>query len=65
MISYVAPLVFVLVITLVKEFYDDYKRRVRDHEINISKYEKIDMHSGRIVDCQAASLKVGDLIKVS
>jgi phospholipid-translocating ATPase len=32
--SYVAPLVFVLTLTLLKEGYDDYKRYVRDKETN-------------------------------
>lgn len=32
--TYIAPLVFVLGVTLIKEGYDDYKRYVRDHEAN-------------------------------
>ena len=36
--SYVAPLVFVLLITLIKEAYDDYKRYLRDKEANNQKY---------------------------
>jgi len=32
--SYVAPLVFVLTLTILKEAYDDYKRMVRDRETN-------------------------------
>lgn len=65
MISFVAPLIFVITITMVKEFYDDYKRRLRDREINESKYERIDMNKGMIIDCKSESIRVGDLIKVS
>lgn len=32
--TYIAPLVFVLGVTLIKEGYDDYKRYVRDREAN-------------------------------
>ena len=64
LISYVAPLSFVLCVTMIKEFYDDYKRRQRDLELNASIYEKIDMNKGMIVDCRSDSIKVGDLVKV-
>jgi phospholipid-translocating ATPase len=42
LITFVAPLVFVISITMIKEFYDDYKRRLRDREINNTKYKKLD-----------------------
>ena len=32
--SYVAPLVFVLVMTMIKEAYDDFKKFQRDKETN-------------------------------
>jgi len=65
MISFVAPLIFVIAITMTKEFFDDFKRRQRDKEINESLYERIDMNKGMIVDAKSESLRVGDLIKVS
>lgn len=37
--TYVAPLVFVLAITIMKEAFDDFQRRVKDREINNKKYE--------------------------
>ncbi|KAF9228134.1 phospholipid-translocating P-type ATPase [Gyrodon lividus] len=37
-ITYVAPLAFVLCITMGKEAYDDYKRNLRDREANSQKY---------------------------
>lgn len=51
-------------ITMVKEFYDDYKRRLRDNEINSEIYERIDMNKGMIIDAKSESLRVGDLIRV-
>ena len=36
--SYVAPLVFVLMITILKEGFDDYYRYLRDKEANNQKY---------------------------
>ena len=64
MISFVAPLVFVVAVTMIKEAYDDYKRILRDREINETKYERIDMTKGLITDTTSQSLRVGDLIKV-
>jgi len=39
--TYVAPLAFVLVITLMKEAWDDFSRYRRDKEMNNMQYEKI------------------------
>lgn len=36
--SYIAPLVFVLVMTMVKEAYDDLKKYLRDKETNEQTY---------------------------
>ncbi|KAF8438445.1 hypothetical protein L210DRAFT_2265922 [Boletus edulis BED1] len=37
-VTYVAPLAFVLSVTMGKEAYDDYKRNLRDREANSQKY---------------------------
>ncbi|KIJ07873.1 hypothetical protein PAXINDRAFT_177648 [Paxillus involutus ATCC 200175] len=37
-VTYVAPLAFVLCVTMGKEAYDDYKRNLRDREANSQKY---------------------------
>lgn len=37
--TYIAPLVFVLVLTIIKEAYDDLKRYQKDREVNLHKYE--------------------------
>jgi phospholipid-translocating ATPase len=49
---------------MIKEFYDDFKRRLRDNEINASLYERVDMEKGVIMSCRADSIRVGDLIRV-
>ena len=41
LITYVAPLVFVLFVTMTKEAYDDIQRYRRDQELNLRKYEKV------------------------
>ncbi|KAF8651079.1 hypothetical protein AX16_004941 [Volvariella volvacea WC 439] len=37
-LTYIAPLAFVLMVTMGKEAYDDYKRHLRDKEANSQKY---------------------------
>ncbi|KDR78234.1 hypothetical protein GALMADRAFT_245314 [Galerina marginata CBS 339.88] len=37
-VTYIAPLAFVLCVTMGKEAYDDYKRHLRDREANSQKY---------------------------
>ena len=49
LVSFVAPLVFVLAITMFKEAYDDYKRMIRDREINDLVYERLDINGGKIL----------------
>lgn len=46
LISYVAPLVFVLAITLIKEAVDDIKRFKRDKEINEKVYLRMKSDGG-------------------
>lgn len=62
LISYLAPLIFVLTVTVVKEYYEDYKRGQRDKELNEKKYRRLDCHSGIIRDVKAESIRVGDII---
>jgi phospholipid-translocating ATPase len=52
-ISYIAPLVFVLTITILKEAYEDYKRGQRDKVLNEKTYKRLDCHSGIIRDVMA------------
>ena len=41
MITYVAPLVLVLTLSLLKEAYDEVGRYLRDRELNLTKFEGI------------------------
>ena len=60
--SYIAPLVFVLVVTLTKEAIDDYKRYKRDKEQNTQKFTRIAHNGNRIIN--SADIRVGDLIEI-
>ncbi|KAJ3530672.1 hypothetical protein NM688_g7676 [Phlebia brevispora] len=44
-VTYIAPLAFVLCVTIGKEAYDDYKRHLRDQEANSQKYLVLDSTS--------------------
>ena len=68
--TYVAPLAFVLLVTMGKEAYDDYKRYLRDREANSQKYLALEA-SGHIHpddngphtrSVPSSSLRVGDLV---
>lgn len=63
MFTYIAPLVFVLLITMLKEAWDDFLRYLRDKEINEKNYQKITTN-GEFVDILSERIKVGDIIKV-
>jgi hypothetical protein len=38
---------------MVKEAFEDYKRLIRDKELNEKKYKRLDCHSGIIRDVKA------------
>jgi len=40
--TFLAPLIFVLLLTMAKEGYDDYHRYLRDRELNQRRYQKVD-----------------------
>ncbi|KZT21321.1 protein transporter [Neolentinus lepideus HHB14362 ss-1] len=65
--TYVAPLAFVLCVTMGKEAYDDYQRYLRDREANSARYLTLDstepMDSGpHTRSVPSSSLRVGDLV---
>lgn len=74
--TYIAPLAFVLFVTMGKEAYDDYKRNLRDGEANSQKYLILEPPnttpspvSQNYVDngphtraVPSSSLRVGDLV---
>jgi phospholipid-translocating ATPase len=63
MFTYIAPLVFVLIVSMGKEAYDDIKRMQRDRELNNSKY-KVLRQNGTFVETSSKDLKVGNIIRV-
>lgn len=64
MFTYVAPLAFVLIITMVKEGWDDLLRFKRDKEINEKKYSWMKWGGGEEM-INSEDIKVGDIIKVN
>ena len=66
--TYVAPLVFVLFVTMIKEFYDDFMRYKRDKELNNTQYGLLtpEVNSeGSIVSIASKDIMVGQIIKVT
>ena len=62
--TYLAPLAFVLTITLVKEGFDDFLRYRRDKDINRKRYTKV-AQDGSEVEITSERIRVGDIIKVN
>lgn len=67
MFTYVAPLVFVLTITMFKEAYDDCKRRTQDKNLNNKEYDIIvkEADGCKFKACKSQDLQVGHIVKVS
>jgi magnesium-transporting ATPase (P-type) len=67
--TYIAPLAFVLCVTMGKEAYDDYKRYLRDQEANSQKYLILEpsepspssLHTRAV---PSSTLRVGDLVRL-
>eukprot|EP00759_Apiculatamorpha_spiralis_P024625 PhF_6_TR27937/c0_g1_i3/m.41160/K01530/E3.6.3.1; phospholipid-translocating ATPase len=57
--SFVAPLVFVLLLSLSKEAYDDLKRWRRDKQMNSEKYSKLDPVTGEVIQIESSDITVG------
>jgi len=62
--SYVAPLAFVLTLTMVKEAYDDFNRYKQDKEANSQLYKVFTSATDKI-NKPSSALKVGDIIEVN
>ena len=62
MFAYVAPLVFVLVMTMIREAYDDIKRFIQDKKINSSSYNIL--KGSELKPVSSADLKEGDIIEI-
>ena len=53
---------FVVVVTMIREAFDDFCRFLRDREVNNQKYKKLTQAG--VVNIESAKIKVGDLIIV-
>ncbi|KAF9969018.1 putative aminophospholipid-translocase [Actinomortierella ambigua] len=62
-VTYVAPLCFVLAVTIGKEAYDDIKRYRRDQEANSQLYQCL-QPGGGFKTIPSSSIRVGDMIVV-
>lgn len=62
--TFLAPLVFVLMLTMAKEAYDDFQRYQRDKIMNQKLYKKLDNKTKLTVEVKAEELQVGDIVVV-
>ncbi|KAI0027749.1 hypothetical protein K488DRAFT_90492 [Vararia minispora EC-137] len=62
LVTYVAPLAFVLLVTMGKEAYDDYQRNLRDREANSARYTVLDRVTGTPHTVASSALRVGDFV---
>lgn len=62
--TYIAPLAFVLLVTMLNEAWDDFLRYMRDKEINEKQYMKLGAN-GELENILSEAIKVGDIIKVN
>mmetsp|Transcript_12204 Transcript_12204/g.23149 ORF Transcript_12204/g.23149 Transcript_12204/m.23149 type:complete len:995 (+) Transcript_12204:1129-4113(+) len=60
--SYLAPLIFVLSVTLIKEAYDDFQRRQRDTLINSQQYTRITSKGTSVV--KSKDMAVGHILEL-
>ena len=60
--TYIAPLAFVLTVTMLKEAYDDFKRYRTDRETNSQRYSKLTPRG--TVTIPSSEIRVGDVIVV-
>ena len=66
--TYIAPLAFVVAVSMAKELYDDINRRIQDKKTNSTKITVLlpspDKKSVQTIEKDASELLVGDIIKL-
>ena len=62
--TYIAPLAFVLLVTMMKEAVDDFRRYQRDKDLNNTMYEVIREQDFNMQPIRSADMKVGQIVKV-
>lgn len=63
LIGYLGPLVMVVMLSVLKELYDDIKRHNRDRQLNKCKYQQL-LSGGTLIGVSGGELRVGMIIKV-
>lgn len=58
------PLLFVLIVSAVKDIFEDMKRHKSDSIENNRPVQKIDAKTGNFIDSQWKHLRVGEIVKV-
>lgn len=58
------PLIFVVVLSMIKDAYEDYKRHKEDHSENNAMTELYEKETRKFVPTQWRNVKVGDVVKV-
>jgi len=66
--TYFGPLIFVLLISIIKESVDDFKRCLRDREVNGEKFHRLRVNGpnhGTLEEICSRDIRVGDLIQIN
>lgn len=63
LITYIAPMIFVLLINMGKESYDDFKRYRRDKEMNSKQHDILTKSGFKTITSK--ELKVGQIVRVN
>jgi phospholipid-translocating ATPase len=63
MFTYTAPLAFVLLVTMLKEAYDDCKRMSTDRKNNNEEYPVL-LANGNFKQTSSKNFKVGNIVKI-
>ena len=62
-VTAILPLAFVLMVSLIREAIEDYRRYRSDRKTNMMKFEKLEA-KGRFESVQSKNIKVGDILLV-
>lgn len=63
-LSAVAPFVFVIAVSMIREGFEDYSRYKSDKEVNSQKVQLCSSLTGRIESTTAQKLQVGNLVQI-
>ena len=58
------PLTFVVIVSMIKDAYEDINRHLEDSKENNEKTRKFDKEKGEFVDCTWKDVRVGDFVRI-